>query len=652
MAGKPKAPPQPACVEDFDEDSHDAVPDSRQVANTAAKIHSRLDLRSPGEPLIDGASDSGYSSRTAATANSTQSGPSGGKSPPVLHKLDMSRRDRVDLARNPSSRRERRDKERVRPTRDEKMQMGAYAGSAHHHAPVPRSPSKSRRRDSIRYNPDYGYGYDANAYYHSSTPVDTRAMEFPPYFAPPPMPDYPSSSPQSARFPPAPYDEAYHVSRPSGRPSRSDSYRGMYHQDRPVSYHGGMHPSMGRPHMYQAPMYPYDHGPPPSQSAYASSPYGGSFYAGSEYPAPTEYMPERSQSRTRERSPPRRSSLYAYQPPPTDDLFELDDGDYLEQPYASREPRPREAPLRESRGRRPSKPPVVTQARERESRDEDYYKMPPPPPPPPKQKVAPQIHQPKRPQPHKAQTTHAVPSQRRLSRAMDMSDLEAALPEVSYRRMSREARLPERSHSLRDSKRSVSYYDGARGAKIAVENSHSRRRRPQQYYYEDTSSIGDLEDREREVEEYQAQKAGRPATVMPLSTEALMPKLANGSGSDHGSQKSRSNSSRGSGPKGDGESKNINLEVNGMTIGFTEEGIAGKSINIRTGDSGGVHLNIAGGRKPQQYLTGGSSYSSHTGGSGQRVIEDLRRPRERDELRSERSSRRASQSTYGRNRRH
>ncbi|KAJ5195415.1 uncharacterized protein N7498_008853 [Penicillium cinerascens] len=656
MAGKSKAPPQPACVEDFDEDSHDAVPDSRQVANTAAKLHSRLDLRSPAEPLIDGASDSGYSSRTAATANSTQSGPSGGKSPPVLHKLDMPKRDRVDIAKGPSSRKERRDKERARPTRDEKMQMGAYAGSAHHHAPVPRSPSKSRRRDSVRYNADYGYGYDAKAYHYSSTPVETRAMEFPPYFARPPVPDYPPSSPQSARFPPAAYEE-YHASRPSGRPGRSNSYRGMYHQERPVSFHGGMHPSMGPPHMYQAPpVYPYDHGPPPAQSAYvsqpySSSPYGGSYYAGSDFPAPAEYVPERSQSRPREASRPRRSSVYAY--PLPDDMFPWDDGDYVEQQHASREPQPREALPRESRGRRSSKP-VVTQAR-----DEDYYKMPPPPPPAPKQRAAPQIHQPKRPQPHKAQTTQAIPSQRRSSRAtdrsIDLSDMAAALPEVAHRRLSREARLPERSHSLRDSKRSMSYHDNARGAQIAVENSNSRRRRPQQYYYEDAGSIGDLEDREREIERYQALKAGRPASAMPLSTEALIPKLGNGTGSDHGSQKSRSNSSRGSGSKYDGESKNINLEVNGMTIGFTEQGIAGKSINIRTGDSGGVHLNIAGGRKPQQYLTGGSLYSSHTGGSGQREIEDVRRPRERDELRSERSSResrRTSQSTYGRNRRY
>ncbi|KAJ5142336.1 hypothetical protein N7526_003331 [Penicillium atrosanguineum] len=638
MAGKSKAP-QPACVEDFDEVSHDAVPHMTQGILVAP------------QPL----STAPNLARRAREA------------PPVLHKLDMPKRDQVDLARRPSSRKERRDKERARPTRDEKMHTAAYPAAVHHQTHVQRSPSKSRRRDSVRYNEDYRYHYEASPYYHSSTPVETRAMDFPPYFARPPMPDYPPSSPQSSRFPPPIAHAEYHASRPT-RSSRSNSNRAMYHQDRPVSYHGGM-AHMGPPHMYQPPPPPqamyYEHGPPPSQSAYApqysSSPYGGSYYAGSEYAAPTEYVREQSPSRTREPSRARRSSVYGYPPQALDDMFDWDDGEFLDQ-YPSREPQPRESLPREpresrdSRDRRMSKPPVITQAR-----DEDYYKMPPPPPPPPlrapKVKAAPQIHQ-KRPPPQKAQTTQAIPreSQRRTSRAMDMRDLEDALPEVVSRRLSREARLPERSHSLRDSKRSTSYHDHARGAQIAVANSRSNRPRTQQYYYEDAGSI-DLEDRERrverEVEEYQAQKSGRPpAAAMPLSTDALIPKLGNGTGSEHGSQKSRSSGSRHSGSKGEGESKNINLEVNGMTIGFTEQGIAGKSINIRTGDSGGVHLNIAGGRKAQQYLTGGSSYSGYTGGSDPRDLESVRRPRERDELRSERSSRRTSQSTYGRSRRY
>lgn len=653
MAGKK---PRPATVEDFDEVAHDIVPDSRQVANTAAKLQTRSDLRSPAEPLIDGASDSGYSSRTAATANSTQSGPSGGKSPPVLHKLDMPKRDRerVDLARRSSSRKdrserpERKDKDRVRPVRDENPPMGAYPHPHHAHAHVPRSSSKSRRRDSVRYYSDYGYD-TPSTYYPPSTPVDPRVMEnpYPYYINRPPVPDYPPSSPQSSRWPPGAAIEQYHASRPSGRPHRSNSYRGAYHQDRPVSFHG-MPPVVG-PHMYHGPpMYhQYDHGPPPASSAYANTPYSsspsmgfdaGSYYAGSEFAAQAEYMRERSRSRTREPTRPRRSSVYGGTP--VEDVFPLwDDGEALEQ-WASREPPPPPREHRESRGRSHAKP--------TQEHDEDYYKMPPPPPPVPKQKA--QIHQVKRPQPHKSQTTNAVPSQRRSSRtmdqSMDMSEIAAALPDYAHRRLSREARIPERSHSLRDSRRSTSYHDNARGAQVAVEN--SRRRRTQQYYYEDRGSTGDLEDREREVERYQAQKAGRPATAMAPSTEALLPKLATGAGSDNGSLKSRSNSSRGSGSK-DGESKNVTLAISGMTIGFSEESVAGKSINIRTGDTGGVHLNINGGRKPQQYLTGGSSYSSYTGGSGHRELEDAPR-RPRNDSRSERSSRRTSRSSYGQNR--
>jgi hypothetical protein len=212
--------------------------------------------------------------------------------------------------------------------------------------------------------------------------------------------------------------------------------------------------------------------------------------------------------------------------------------------------------------------------------------------------------------------------------------------------------MPERSHSLRETKRSNSYHDSARGAQIAVES--SRRRRPTEYYYDvddvgSTGTAGGLEDREREVERYQARQSGRTNT-MPASAEALLTKSAVGVGSDNGSQKSRSNSSRGSG-SGNGESKNMNLMVNGLTIGFTEDSVAGKNISIRAGDTGRVQLSIAGDRRPKQYLMSGSSYSDQTGRSGRRELEEVPR-RARDDRRSERASHRSSQSSYGGNRRY
>ncbi|KAF3386970.1 hypothetical protein F1880_001634 [Penicillium rolfsii] len=689
--------PEPAYVEDFDEDVHRIVPDSRHsantTANTAVKISSRLDQRFPAEPLIDGASDSGYSSRTAATATSTQSGPSGGRSPPVPLKLDMPKQ-RTEIARKNSRRAERKDKdrERVRPEHVEK-QMGTHP---HLHAHVQRSSSKSRRRDSahIQQYPPPDVYYERSALYlqqHPSIPAEGPPMDYSYHFARPPVPDYPPASPQTGRYPYA--IEEYH--RPVSRPTRSNSYRGgMYHPERPMSMHSGMMGPPPAPMYHQQPPY-YEHGPPPASSAYvshpyASSPYGGSYYGGSEYGPPSDYPRERSHSRTRERSMQSRarrpSSVYG-QPPMDHSVFpewmdEAEQLDWAPEEYpreVSREmPReiPREIPPREYRRERevprayhrdaPLDVPRGRAPKPPRDRDEDYYKMPPPPPPAPQKHKA-QVHQlrkPERPElSRKVHTTQAILPPRRQSRtSMDMSEMAAALPEYG-RRVSRDTRMPERSHSHHEIKRSNTYRDSARGAQIAVEN--SRRRRQKEYHYDDyddddddddddigsAGTAGGMEDREREAERYQAQQSGRTNT-MPASAEALLTKGAVGAGSDNGSQKSRSTGSRGSG-SGNGDSKNMNLMVNGLTIGFTEESVAGKNISIRAGDTGRVQLSIAGDRKPKQYIMSGSSYSDQTHQTGRLARRELeeapRRPRE--DLRSG-ASRRSSQSTYGGTRRH
>lgn len=416
--------------------------------------------------------------------------------------------------------------------------------------------------------------------------------------------------------------------------------------------------SMGPPGLYHPQVNPYDYGPsagpPPSNSAYyASSPYGaGSYmgYAGSEYTAPMEYGPERSPSRTREPSRSRRGSVYDRRMIEQEEIFpDLEEFEPMER-YSSREPR----------GRHSSKP--------SQGRDEDYYRdysrMPPPPPPMPKARAAPKIIQNKRPDgPRKSQTVQAVPSvpARRMSRAtadhgadfMDVSDLRNALPDTAHRRLSREAgMMPDRTQSMRESRRSNSYHDTGRGARVAVEN--SRRRRPErseQYYYDDHDSHGgDLEDQVSNVEEYQNAKAGRSgaAAALPPSSESLIPKMANGAGSDNGSRKSGSNSSResGTGSKA-GQDKNISLMMDGIQLGFKEEAVQGKMINIRSDDAGGFHLSLGGSRKPKAYLPSGSSYSDKTNTASRReLVEDVRRTR--DDRRLERGSRRSSQSTYGR----
>ncbi|KAJ5224019.1 hypothetical protein N7468_008561 [Penicillium chermesinum] len=283
--------------------------------------------------------------------------------------------------------------------------------------------------------------------------------------------------------------------------------------------------------------------------------------------------------------------------------------------------------------------------------EDDAVLMPPPPPPVQRRKPAPQIHQePKRPEPRKSVTTSVVPSARRRQSQAVEPEFDDVLPsEYANRRLSRDIPL-DRSQSMRASKRSTSYHESNRGvARVAVNNSQSLRRRPEQVYYHPDSTVS-LEEAESEIEQYIARQSGRAlANELPASEETLGAKRAAGPASD-GSQNSRSNSSRGSGgaSKLASDTSQMILSMNGMTIGFDKDGLAGKSINIRTGDEGAASLNITNGTqkpRPKKYITGvGSSYSDHTT-AGNRRLEDRQDRRAREERRTERAHR-SSRSSY------
>ncbi|KAA8644033.1 uncharacterized protein ATNIH1004_008229 [Aspergillus tanneri] len=364
--------------------------------------------------------------------------------------------------------------------------------------------------------------------------------------------------------------------------------------------------------MYNAgPMTRFDHGPPLSSSAFANTPSYApshypqqhSFYPVSDY-APPEHHRERSVSRTRESGRGRRMSTYAPPVVDYDHASQYDEDEQLER--------------------------VPTH----------YYRMPPPPL---KHKATPHIIQKHPDPPRKSATTTALSSERRSSRSMDLSEMRDALPEYGYRRSSRETVVPERSRSIRDSRRSISYHESSRPARVAIAN--SRRHRPTVYYDEGGD---DMEDKQREAEEYQATRSGKSAP-MPLTADLLKAKASSQRAeSDSGSQKSRSNSSRGSDARtqnGSGvgskpEEDNIVMTMNGVTMSFTQESVGGKRISVRTGNTGAVELNIEG-KRPQRYLTGGSDY---TGSMARRELDDPRRARK--DRQSDRASRRSSRSTY------
>ncbi|KAL4933296.1 uncharacterized protein BDV17DRAFT_279073 [Aspergillus undulatus] len=589
--------PHAAFVEEYDEDAHISLPETRQVANLAR------------EPFVEAASDSGYSSRTAAT-----------RPPPV------------PLKRVRSRTKERPRDRSARPTRDDKMHAGPLS-AGYPPAHIPRSPSRPQRLERT-YTRNYPSSYwDAErGVYHASTPVEPQSSY-----------DYPPPSPQTPRYHPSAVVQVSHSSRPPGRPTRSNSYHA---NNRPVSYHGMMPPMNGI--MYgSSPRY--DHGPPLSSSAYLNSqayPPAPSLYSqqSSYYGFPDATSPpdhhDRSLSRPREQHRSRRPSVF--EPPAIDYITseeeeeEEEEEDVEEEPMEPTPPPPPPGPPRQARARRQS----VSQDRG----EEDYYRSMPPPPV--KYRAPPQIIQ-KRPDLPRKSATTSIMSERRPSRSLDMSDLRDVLPEYGYRGSSGGTVIPERNRSLREGRRPSVYHDSGRSAaRIAVENS-TRRRRPTMYDLP-PSPGAELEEKQRDVEEYQASHSGKSvAAPMTISDAIMKAKASSQHGSDSGSQKSRSASSRGSGSDARTRSASgaltttraednddIVMTINGVTMSFTQESVGGKRINMRTGQTGAVELNIEGGKRPKKYLANGSDYTTTSSNS-------------RKERKSDRASRRSSRSTYG-----
>lgn len=638
--------PHAAFCEEWDEDKHDVIPETRRVANITAR-RSRPDLKAAVTGLIGRGTDSAFSSRTAAAPNPAQSAPSG-RTSPVLHKLDTTLKASArskDLVLNQpqpptrktsSAARKDRVKDRsARPARQDKMQVGTYPASGHPPPPPPlqspASASRSRRRERetayVRHYPGTCWECEQGLY-HASTPIEPLAVDYP-YYASPQQPTPvhefpPPPSPSTPRYPQAVIEDI-NVSRGS-RPRRSSRSSSYYADQRPVSFHGMM-PGMGSMVYGVPPMNHYEHGPPPSSSAYTNPPSPYVMPAQYAYPQSRHYRPdyveqprEHSASRTRQR----RSSAYGPPMLEHDPSQAIEDDEEPLQRRASREPRA-------ARARRPSRSSHYEV-------DEDYYRMPPPSRPTSrKENAAPRIIQ-KRPDlPHKSPTSTSIPRERSSSKTFDLSEMDAALPDHRVRRLAREAVLPERSRSMNESRRSTAYYESPRASRMTVETPR-RRRRPQVYY--NYSGSSDIDEKQREAEEYQAVRSGRP---MPLTTDALVnAKATHAIESDSGSQKSRS--SRGSdartqsgsaaGSKADDEN-NIVMTMNGVTMSFTQEAVGGKTISVRTGDAGAVELNFEG-KRPKKYLPSRSDYS---GGSEAR--------RSRDDRRSDRASRRSSRSTYG-----
>ncbi|OAX78406.1 hypothetical protein ACJ72_07288 [Emergomyces africanus] len=234
MASRTSQQSYAAFFEDFDEDANVTIPETRTVANVAAR-RSKPDIQQSGTST-DGASDSGYSSRTAATVGSADSFPPGKTSPPfaqldsVIANRDIERvRGRPDDREKERAKSKGKDKE-SRETRS--SSKGAKIHASMHRSssrPAPkRSSSKARKWEATHglHAPDTCPDCDQYGYHNMSMgppppppPSDPHPMDYPPYMHPQSHGYDIPSPPQPYHYPPIATQEIV-----SSRRDRSNSY--------------------------------------------------------------------------------------------------------------------------------------------------------------------------------------------------------------------------------------------------------------------------------------------------------------------------------------------------------------------------------------------------------------------------------------------
>lgn len=513
--------PRAAYIEDYNEDAHTTVPESRQTANVAAK-RSKPDISTVKVTHLgrDGASDSGYSSHTAATLNSGHSS-SGSKAESATLTLDTSLES---LA--PSKR---------RPTITERQSQSTPRSP--HKTPLRRSESKARPKEIVRQGSCKCEECRAKAKSKASRPTPSpqnisstdleSAKQNPVSHT-----DNPPTS-RSAR-PPAPRPTVDpQLAQPRPRHPGSQSYRTT---PRPVSFHGGTMPqpmfyqpiTIGRPPTTYAPQpqFPPPSYPPPTNSYFPAP------YQHLHQPPPATHQPSPNMQRelytippspyslppqpqprqwpTEQYLPPRHPITYSVPP-----LVEYSHPSQYNGAPPPSHPRPHRTFSERDRER------PMPLHKEFSPYNEDYDRMPPPPPPPPKPPNV--THQ--RPNIRHAATTAArVPqSERYFAEGHEGEEQTQRSPQKhsgeGYDRSTRPA-LASRP-SIAKSSGQTHGLDGIehRFAQMSVESSNAavKRRRRMTYYG------GPLpKDLERQVEAYQTHKAAdADETTIPLTADSL-----------------------------------------------------------------------------------------------------------------------------------
>ncbi|MCJ1364682.1 hypothetical protein MMC16_003797 [Acarospora aff. strigata] len=620
--------PRAAFCEDYNEENHTVIPETRKVANVAAK-RSKPELTRPKAhgTRHDVASDSGYSSHTPATVGSGDV-VQGAKAVPAALRLDTAT---MSSKRRPAHLEKRSESTQRSPIK----------------ASLNRSGSKTQRHETIRH--DQCQCNDCVARGRSATtPLESPwSVDYYPFHQQRPRHEGPPS-PQSARHQPQIYvheSPVVHMVQPRPRALTAQSSRST----RPLSFHGGVMPEP----MYINPMY-VDRGPPPSTSAYAHSPS----YPPPSYPPPGTGFIQPAVSRTPQPPPvfqenyPPPSPAYAQtqtQPQPrpqprqwTSEVHPSRRASVYGRPVVDYEDTSYSAPLMERRSssHRSHREQPPAPLAEEYFRDEDYYLMPPPPP----RQTVPAQRPPLR---HLATTTSQQSHARAASveaRVSDRSRRDA--PEQSSR--SRRPSLTTRPSTTR---KSTSYANAPGNAKISVES--TRQRRASYYGHERRH---DLEAKQREIEEYQEAKGSKS---IPLTADALLAARKGSKGSDSGSRASSSregsevktrSTGGGSGVTGKGDAEAFTMRFNagaGVQVDFAGDSVDGRTISLRpSGAEGAMELSI-GGRETKKYHGSEGKQVEYARSGLRREVKEIEEPRRtREEMKSARGSRRSSRSGY------
>ncbi|KAL8708502.1 MAG: hypothetical protein Q9220_006660 [cf. Caloplaca sp. 1 TL-2023] len=520
--------PHAAYIEDYNEDANTALPETRQTANIAAKRSkpeiARVKVTELGR---EEASDSGYSSHTAATLNSKDSSLAS-KAGSATLTLDTS------LESLSAGKR--------RPLVAEKLPQNAPQS--------PQKPSLRRTGSKARQKETTGQGRCRCEECQAKTAAKAGRRKPPPQIstvreATQAKPQ-PSSSPDNAPVTKDPRPAALRVTtnaptiqpaQPRPRHSGSQSYRAT---PRPVSFHGGMMPQpmfypqviVARPpssFTTQSPFPPPSY-PPPTTSYFPPS------YSHVQPPIPQPAPHTQQDPYAMPPSPfsvPPQPHLHPWpieqhppaQPPVTFGAPPVID--YPHSPQYGGHLLPSQDTLRRTFSERDRERPMPLRD-EYFPFDEDYYRMPPPPVPPPRASSAAPTHQ-------RPSTRYAPPPATQAPLYDDYWEEDYIREEQAQRSPRRyESQDQQRSRrpSLASRRPTVTTADRPHGvdkleqqfARMSVEPSSAAAKQRRRMTYYGGPMPRDLE---QQAEAYQAQKAATrdPATAdpstMPLTADSL-----------------------------------------------------------------------------------------------------------------------------------